>query len=75
MQHQTFDAATIHRAELDREIDTIRTERILAGSTRTSLLGRARAWTGRALIAAGTAVAGPERPAPRPTTSAGRAGI
>ena len=75
MQQQTFDAATIHRAELDREIDAIRTERILAGSTGESLLGRARTRTGRALIAAGTALAGPDRSTSRHSTSVGRAGI
>lgn len=74
MQH-TFDAATIHRAELDREIETIRTERLLAGPPGPGPIGRARAWTGRALITVGTALAGPERPASRRTTTAGRAGI
>jgi hypothetical protein len=59
------DAVRIHRAELDHEIDTIRTERLLSarpdGGTPDGFVGRARRRTGRALIAAGTALAGPER--------------
>jgi hypothetical protein len=55
-------SSTIHRADLDREIDTIRVERQLAadGGRRTGLVDRARRGAGRALIAAGTAVAGRE---------------
>jgi hypothetical protein len=58
----TYDhtAAGIHRAELDREIDSIRTERILATQTprRAGLVSRARRGTGRVLVAAGTALIG-----------------
>ena len=60
----TFDheTARIHQAELDREIDGLRTERILAADRphRLGLLGRARRRTGRALIAAGHSLAGTE---------------
>jgi hypothetical protein len=52
-------STNIHRAELDREIDTIRTERLLAGArTHDGWTDRARRGTGRALIAAGTALVG-----------------
>ena len=53
----TYDHETtrLHQAELDREIDGLRTERILAADRPRTLgfLGRARRRTGRALIAAG----------------------
>lgn len=58
----TYDhsATTLHRADLDREIDSIRTERLLAaGRPRgDSFVERARRATGRILIAAGTALIG-----------------
>jgi len=58
----TYDheTARIHQAELDREIDGLRTERILAADRPRALglLGRARRRTGRALIAAGHSLAG-----------------
>ncbi|HLO36698.1 MAG TPA: hypothetical protein VK194_11470 [Candidatus Deferrimicrobium sp.] len=61
----TYDHRTtgIHRADLDREIDTIRNERLLAANRRprTGIVGRARRGAGRALIAAGTALIGRER--------------
>ena len=60
----TYDhsATSIHRADLDREIDSLRTERLLAagGTRHEGLVGRARRGTGRILIAAGTALAGRE---------------
>jgi hypothetical protein len=63
MSHD-HDAARIHQAELDNEIDMIRTERLLAAghdhATPDGLLGRARERTGRALIAAGTTLVGRE---------------
>jgi hypothetical protein len=57
--HRSTD---IHRAELDREIETIRTERLLATPARhpVGALDRVRRGTGRALIAAGTALVGRE---------------
>jgi hypothetical protein len=50
----------LHRADLDREIDTIRIERLLAHQKAPApgLVDRARLRTGRALIAAGSALAG-----------------
>jgi hypothetical protein len=61
----TYDhsSTTIHRAELDREIDTIRTERLMAtgDADHHGLVDRARRGTGRVLIAAGTALVGRER--------------
>ena len=62
----TFDheATRIHRAELDREIDGLRTERLLAADPpdHPGVVERARRRTGRALIAAGRTLAGPESP-------------
>ena len=57
--HRTTD---LHRADLDREIETIRNERLIAthGGHPTGLVGRARRRTGRVLIAAGTALVGRE---------------
>jgi hypothetical protein len=60
----TYDheVGRLHRAELDREIDGLRTERILTGDVpaQPGVVGRARRRTGRALIAAGRSLAGPE---------------
>jgi hypothetical protein len=61
----TYDhsATGIHRAELDREIDTIRNERLIAAGddAHQGLVDRARRGTGRVLIAAGTALIGRDR--------------
>jgi hypothetical protein len=58
----TYDhrSTGIHRADLDREIDTIRNERLLAAgdADQPGLIERARRRTGRVLIAAGTALIG-----------------
>ena len=63
----TYDhqASRIHRADLDREIDGLRTERLLAADApgHPGVVERARRRTGRALIAAGRSLAGPESPA------------
>ena len=62
----TYDheATRIHRAELDREIDGLRTERVLAAKAgQPGVIERARRRTGHALIAAGRSLAGPDRPA------------
>jgi hypothetical protein len=60
----TYDHATtrLHQADLDREIDGLRTERILAGDRPPApgLLGRARRRAGRMLIVVGQALAGAE---------------
>lgn len=57
-----FEAATIHRQELDREIETIRTERLLesaaspADSARQGLTERARTGLAHRLISLGVAL-------------------
>ena len=62
--HRSTD---IHRADLDREIETIRTERLLptAEHHHDGFLDRARRRTGRLLIATGTALLGRETAALR----------
>jgi hypothetical protein len=64
MNHD-YDAVRLHREELDDEIDRIRTERLVAADghdvSPEGLVGRARQRTGRALIAAGTALVGHEQ--------------
>ncbi len=61
----TYDHSStdIHRADLDREIDTIRNERLIAASDtdHIGLVERARGATGRGLIAIGTALIGRDR--------------
>ena len=58
----TYDhrSTDLHRAELAREIDTLRNERLIAAADdgQPGLVDRARRGTGRVLIAAGTALAG-----------------
>jgi hypothetical protein len=60
----TYDhrSAGIHRADLDREIETIRIERLMAADApqHDGIVHRTRRGTGRALIAAGTALMGRE---------------
>ena len=59
----TFDhtATTIHRAELDREIETLRAERAIAREAGgNGVLQRARRSAGGVLIAAGEALSGRE---------------
>lgn len=53
-------ATKIHTDELDREIETIRTERLLkeAAPPRTGLPSRAKAGLGRGFIALGVALGG-----------------
>lgn len=57
------DATRLHRAELDREIETLRTERLLdaAASHPPGLATRGRRAAGRALISAGQALVGGDR--------------
>ena len=57
--HRTTD---LHRADLDRQIDGIRNERLLAadGNRRDGIIQRVRRGTGRTLIAAGIALVGRE---------------
>jgi hypothetical protein len=56
----SFDAARLHRQDLDREIESIRTERLLRSATAPApgLPSRARAGLGRGLISLGTALLG-----------------
>ena len=62
----TYDhrASSIHRAELDREIDAIRNERLISAAAdrpaRAGFAGRTRRSVGRILIAAGMALVGRE---------------
>lgn len=61
----TFDhsATTIHRAELDREIETLRTERAFARDDGgAGILLRARRGAGGVLIAVGEALSGRDDP-------------
>jgi hypothetical protein len=52
----------IHHADLDREIETIRTERLMATDQQpgAGIVDRTRRRAGRVLIAAGTALIGRE---------------
>ncbi|MEA2519138.1 MAG: hypothetical protein QOF49_1218 [Chloroflexota bacterium] len=65
----TYDhrIGAVHRADLDRELDSLRTERALAAAAdpRAGVLGSARRRAGRALISAGTALIGRDVPAYR----------
>jgi hypothetical protein len=57
----TYDheATRIHRADLDREIESIRTERLLAAAEpHPGLVDRARRRAGTALISAGRSLVG-----------------
>lgn len=67
----TYDhaATALHRADLDREIDSIRTERLLAAVRPhgDGIVERARRRTGRILIAAGTSLGGRDAGAFRTT--------
>ena len=72
--NDTWDAARLHRDELDREIESIRTERLIrsGSASRTSLPGRARAGIGRGLISLGTALVGrADAAATKPPRTAG----
>jgi uncharacterized protein (UPF0254 family) len=58
--NDTFDGARIHREELDREIDSLRMERLIESraAARPGFAGRARAGLGRGLISIGTSLVG-----------------
>ena len=58
--NDNYDAARLRREELDRQIESIRTERFLAATTAPSpgLPDRARTTLGRGLISLGTALLG-----------------
>lgn len=68
-----FDAARLRREELDREIDSIRMERVLraASPTGPGMPTRARAGLGRGLISLGTSLVGTADAAAAAARSAG----
>jgi hypothetical protein len=55
----TFDGARIHQQELDREIDSIRAERMLSSRSprRPGPVARSLATVGRGMVSVGTALA------------------
>jgi hypothetical protein len=68
--NDSFDAARIHRQDLDREIESIRTEQFLRSTAAPSaaapgFAGRARAGLGNRLISLGVAVLGSADPGRR----------
>ena len=69
----TFDFARLHREELDREIDSLRMERLIraASPARDGLPARTRAGLGRGLISLGTSLVGTADAAAAATRSAG----
>ena len=73
----TFDGARIHQQELDHEIESLRTERILNARAphRPGPVARGLASVGRGMISVGTALAGrvDSSPATRSAESGGRA--
>ena len=73
----TFDGARIHQQDLDREIDSLRTERLLNGQAthRPGPVARGLASVGRGMISVGTALSSrvDEAAAPRSAESGGRA--
>ena len=71
-----FDAARLHREELDREIESIRTERLIhaASPATPGLPTRTRARLGRGLISLGTSLVGTADAAAAATRSAGNRG-
>ena len=64
---EAFDAARLHREELDREIEAIRAERLIssAAAPKSSLRARVRTGLGRRLIWLGTSVLGTPNTVPR----------
>jgi hypothetical protein len=58
----TFDGARIHQQELDREIDSLRTEKLINGNRapHPGPITRGLASVGRGLISVGTALANRE---------------
>jgi hypothetical protein len=73
----TFDGARIHQQELDREIESLRTERLLNrhAARGPSPVTRGLASVGRGMISVGTALASrvDSAPASRSAESGGRA--
>ena len=72
----TFDGARIHQEELDREIDILRTEKLLSSRTpnRPGPVTRGLATVGRGMVNVGTALASRvDAPAKQSAGSGGRA--
>jgi hypothetical protein len=73
----TFDGAAIHRQDLDREIESLRTEKFLNAQAphRPGPVSRGLASVGRGMISLGTALASrvESAPAGRSAESGGRA--
>ena len=72
----TFDGARIHQQELDREIDTLRTEKLLSRKAphRPGPVTRGLASVGRGMVSVGTALANRvDGPAQQSAESGGRA--
>jgi hypothetical protein len=68
-----FDGARIHQQELDREIEMLRTERILNANApqRPGPMARGLASVGRGMISVGTALASRVDAAPARSTGSG----
>ena len=72
----TFDGARIHQQELDREIETLRTERLLSSHAQhqPGPVARGLASVGRGMISVGTSLASRvDAPSARSAQSGGRA--
>jgi len=69
----TFDGARIHQQDLDREIESIRTEKFLNAQvpSRPGPMARGLASVGRGMISVGTALASRVDAAPARSTEAG----
>jgi hypothetical protein len=70
-----FDGARIHQQELDREIDTLRTEKLLNSRAphRPGPVARCLASVGRGMVSVGTALASRDAPAQQSAGSGGQA--
>jgi hypothetical protein len=69
----TFDGARIHQQDLDREIESIRTEKFLNAQapSRPGPMARGLASVGRGMISVGTALASRVDAAPARSTGSG----
>jgi hypothetical protein len=71
----TFDGARIHQQELDREIDSLRTEKLINSRAphRPGPVSRGLASVGRGMVSVGTSLASRvDGPAQRSADSGGR---
>ena len=70
-----FDGPRIHQQELDREIDSLRTEKLINSRApdRPGPVSRGLAWVGRGMVSVGTSLANRvDGPARRSAESGGR---